>query len=756
MSELELSFATKDKKKAEKAIAAQGLDLSFTVEKADRPMLASDLTQQIISDRAAGKFPQKAEGFIDSAADFFTGNARETNATENLPELGGEMGVNQLLGKEVPASASVALLTAVNPVEFVKILEKNTDKPLNVRSDEAGNVILEFEGREVILNKPGFSPIDALQLGGAATLFAPSTRLAAGSATLGKAVLTGGAASGATQTAIETQQSLEGGDIDPTDIGVSTLAGGASEVALPIIRGLGNFVKGKISGGTVSKEVIEEAQEFIINAGISPDVAKQLDAKTLLDLSGIARDATEQGGEFGIQSSKGQQSGSAAQLSLEDRLRSGALGEKAQNIMLAFEETQRQQVNQARSGVAEQLGGEPLTRGQAGQVVKQGIQGAEQAAEEAVSLAYEEVGDVAISPDGVSNILKATRGALRSVEFDKTLPETSKLLDQIQGFEKKIKSINKSKNITLKPIDMKRIEQMRRRLNTAIGAADNLSDKRQVRIMKRAFDDGIDKAIDQGLYSGDKAAVESLKQARSTFAEYAKVFRSNPQKTKSGRNIPDKAGDLIERIVADNPTDEQVVNQLLGAANINNSAGTVIARRYKQILGEDSEGWQAIRQEAFKRLVKSNKVNGEEVISAQQSIKAYDDAIDKAGSLMRELFSNKELATMRRFLNEVKKTQPDLVRSRENPSGTTQVASKTIQDTFNRLTQALAFGGEPLFAITAAGVSKSKGFKSTGQAKDAIRPFTNFKAAPALPAAGVTASASSASQSQQGAAPSSR
>jgi hypothetical protein len=243
-------------------------------------------------------------------------------------------------------------------------------------------------------------------------------------------------------------------------------------------------------------------------------------------------------------------------------------------------------------------------------------------------------------------------------------------------------------------------------------------------IMKRSFDDYLDAAVRDALFSGDDAALAELKNARGLFSEYAKKFRAQPKKGKSGRTVDrDEAGQFVEKIVDANPTDEQIVNAVFGANGFNKGSGAAMANRFKSILGESSDGWVSIRQAAFKRLIKTNRVNGEDVISGQKTLKAVEDAMEKNASLMKEVFTAEEMGLIRRFAMQVKRTQPDLVRSRENPSGTGQVVAKSLSDVIRRISQALAMTGEPLLAATTTGVSVAKGFRNSSQAKNAVRPF---------------------------------
>ena len=242
--------------------------------------------------------------------------------------------------------------------------------------------------------------------------------------------------------------------------------------------------------------------------------------------------------------------------------------------------------------------------------------------------------------------------------------------------------------------------------------------------MKRAFDDYLDDAVQKALFAGDDQSLEALKNARGLFADYAKKFRAQPTRGRSGRTVDrDEAGQFIEKIIDANPTDEQIVNAVFGASGLNKGSGAAMAKRFKSILGNDSEGWNAVRRQAFNRLIKTIKINGDDVVSGQQTLKAIDDATKNNGSLVKEIFSKEELGLIRRLALHIKRTQPDIVKSRENPSGTAQVAGKAFGDVIKRLGNAFAFSGEPLLMATSSGVSVSKGFRNSSKAKNAIKPF---------------------------------
>ena len=147
-----------------------------------------------------------------------------------------------------------------------------------------------------------------------------------------------------------------------------------------------------------------------------------------------------------------------------------------------------------------------------------------------------------------------------------------------------------------------------------------------------------------------------------------------------------------------------------------------MARRFKDILGEKSEGWRAIRLAAVRRLIKTNTVNGNEIVSGSKTLRAVNDAIEKNGTLVDVLFTRQEIGLLRRLLPLG--TQPDLVRSRENPSGTAQVASKGLADIVKKL--GIAFGDVVLLGA-ATGAKKAQGIRAVTKAKSATKEFKPFQ-----------------------------
>ena len=700
-----------------------GIDLSFM---ASDPLTATQQAQQIVADQDAGKFPQGSRvdrAWYEKAGDVITGNDRETTQSQQLPELGIDgIGLKDFLGEKASTKLAATMVFTPNPVENIQMLDNALDGKLQVRADEAGNIIVNNpeNGATAMLNKPGFTWSDFSNVVGLGVAYAPAGKLASGAKTLWDGFTKMALGSGAIQTGIEATQLSEGGNFDTMDIGISAGFGGASQVLVQALAKRLPILRQQISNNGITDKIRTEFKEAAADVGLNADdITDDVIVQALKQAQQSTRPSQQLAiageREFDIPLTSGQRSLDDAALSTEDRLRSGIMGEKSQRTMRDFEtEEQIPAIDRAAQQVKTQLG---EVDGSPGGVVRDGILTAERTAAGAVDDAYDQVGKAELSVEGMKGLFRHVKNSVRGVEFDQTLPQTKTLLDNASKFQKLIKGMEGK---GLRPLDIKRIEQMRKRMNTAVNAADNPADRAQVMAMKNAFDDYLDTAMQKALFSGDDASLEALKNARGLFAEYAKKFRPQPIRGKSGRVVDrDEPGQFVEKIISANPTDEQIVNAVFGASNLNKPAGVQMARRFKEILGADSEGFKAVRTAAVKRLIKTNKINGKDIISGQQTLKAIDDALEKNGTLLKELFTKEEIGLLRRFAAQVKRTQPDIVKSRENPSGTAQVLSKAASNI-------MKFGDLSLL-VTAKGIEATKGFRNSAKASNAVRPFQEIK-----------------------------
>lgn len=654
-----------------------------------------------------------------------TGEANQTDQTRGLPEF--DMPFEW---SKRQAKTALGMMTTFDDKDRMKVLATNYPD-LTFSEDEKGNIIVDgsaYGAEKGVLNAPGVSLRDLAAVGFNVAAFTPAGRLAKGGVLASSAKV--GAGSAATQAGIDVAGQAAGrtqdvavGNIKGADVLAAAAGGAGAEL---VFRALGRvlpMVKERIRTQGLTKELRSELEQVARRLGISlkdysDDALRKIANEIDDSVAPAQRLAIADELEFDIPLTRGQRSLDDAQLSFEDRARAGMFGDRSQRTMRQFELGQQEPAIQAaKQRIAGEMGGEIIDApGRAGATLGQAVREADDAAYAAVREAYDAIGDTTLNAEGMTGLLRATRRALNSVEFDKKLPQTASILGEISSAQRQLARLEKA-GARIKPADWQRIEVMRRRINAARQAADNNVDRRQVGIVLDAFDGQIDKAVANGLFSGD---VEGIKAARAVMSRYGSLYRENARRTASGRRIPDKAGELIQNIIYANPTDEQVVRGLFGASGVNNQFGAGIAKRLKKIVGSDSEAWGQVKQAAFLRLLKTNMVNGREVISGQQTVKAINKAINENPEVMRQLFNAGEIKTMRRFAAHVQRTQPQLLKSRENPSGTAQALVKTGRDILSRLG---FLTGEPLAMTAAAGAGGATGLRQAAKARAATKPF---------------------------------
>lgn len=186
-------------------------------------------------------------------------------------------------------------------------------------------------------------------------------------------------------------------------------------------------------------------------------------------------------------------------------------------------------------------------------------------------------------------------------------------------------------------VSLRGIDQMRKKLIAYYQASRaNPTDARAVQGIIHGFDGQIERAITEGLFSGDPRALEALQAARASHARYRQTF--GPQ------GAGDDVGTAMRRIVERNATPEEVSSMIIGSGKIGSSGTPVrIADRLEQVLGADSDGWSAIRQAMWQKASQVRGPGGE-----VDPAKSAQNILDFVGSsLAQRMFSPQERAAMR-------------------------------------------------------------------------------------------------------------
>uniref|UniRef100_UPI00356A5A15 hypothetical protein n=1 Tax=Pontibacterium sp. TaxID=2036026 RepID=UPI00356A5A15 len=707
-----------------------------------------------VAEREAMPAPQDAEQpWYQGAVDLVTGGDKNP---EELPEfdLPFELKARQ-------AKTALGLLTTFDPKEQMKIVASNYPD-LAFEEDEHGNIVVDgsaYGGERGMLNAPGISLRDLTQLGFQAAAFNPAGRAASLATTTAVRAGAGVVGAGVTQVGIDAASQYSGreenvslGNTDWREVGTASLFGGGAEIASSVLgRMVPAFRKQFIETGEVTDDMRQAFLKAAEKKGLSADAVNDELIRDYMNLSknGMPTDqmgdmrkamrADELTDEFDIPYTRGQATGSPRQLSTEDNLRYGSMGEKGQQVIRNFDEHQDQAIAAAKNKVQAGLSSADAPQiekvNDAGQIVGDALRSKAAALDSAVGEAYDAVGDAYLNSDGLKGLMKATKNSVRGIEFDPKLKGTADILQGVRSMEKLINAFDGQ----LKPMHLKRIEAMRRRFNTSIGAAENPSDKRQLMQMKTAFDNYLDTAVDNALFAGDNGALDALKNARSLRTTYALKFQRSDKKTRSGRSIKDDAGHIIERIIEANPTASETANYFFGATKLSKGGGARLANRVKSVLGAESSEWNALREAAFLKLTATE--TGTKPVSAKMFASRLDDALKGNGAeLMKELFTGKERLQFARLSMAVKKAD----KSPQNGSKTSYQLANTVSQFLprwfsnfaQRAEMAAGMAGEPVaFVASRAAGAGAKAIEGRGGVKAAkaatserfLRPFNKVK-----------------------------
>lgn len=192
-------------------------------------------------------------------------------------------------------------------------------------------------------------------------------------------------------------------------------------------------------------------------------------------------------------------------------------------------------------------------------------------------------------------------------------------------------------NITA--VDLRGVDQARKRLVAHYRVArgsNNASDVRATERLIDGFDNQVERAITEGLFSGDPRALQAIQEARGAYSRYARAYR--PQQA------GDDVGGAMRRIIDRQATPEEIANMVIGSGRLGNAGLPVrLADRLEQVLGRGSDAWSSIRQGIWQR-ASQIRTTGGEIDPARSASNILEFA---NSSLGRRMFSQQELRAMR-------------------------------------------------------------------------------------------------------------
>lgn len=387
----------------------------------------------------------------------------------------------------------------------------------------------------------------------------------------------------------------------------------------------------------------------------------------------IPAQRTAQAAEFDIPLTRGQTTGNTTQQAREEALLQGTRGDAAQQIMQSARNSQNEAIQAAATRIGADISGASLARmvpaSEAGEITLNAVRRAAEDLRTNAQMLYQRAEDInpTISansadflPQNVAyHLVNGTDFTLSAAEH----PTAFRALRLIDG----IAETGQMTNPTLRYpsttgtgiVPLTELMRVRRQINALTGV--NPADSQAIREVRNAFDRAIKDLFDEQMFSGDPRAIQAWQGADFDYSRFRAMTNPKPG---------DAAGRIISRIIDQDVTPQQMANWLYGTnvvAPPQTSAS--VARSLRELFGETSEEWNAIRAGMWSRLVTQIN-NPEEMLTAGQIAKNITGFVTGRGaSLAATLFTPAERDLMRRYANTLRLLIPDAEAMNPSRSG---------------------------------------------------------------------------------------
>ncbi len=604
------------------------------------------------------------------------------------PEIAksGELG-NNLEGTTLGQSAKIAAAyaTSPDPVAIADIAEKTL--PGSKRKiDQYNNQIIEWNGKDYYINRPGASSSDAYKLLADTAAFYPAARISATMANLWARA--GLAIPAFFTTSVGQDLAAQGlGSDQPVDLERATFAsagGVVGEFLAPTVLKLWRSLFSSrqfYRGGKLTPQGEAAAKQ----AGLNPDDMGSAEAQIFgsnlryaadrygAEAPNVAAGRT-QSGEFGVKLSKGQRTQDPAQLRRESLASQGASTDEAQAAMRNADLEQQLALARAADDIGEELNPQ-ATMGSsrdAAEALQQRTRSQYEDVRKGASDAYNKVEAATNQPsfqkqsviDMRNQMTKKFREDFGFSYSADLQPRVAKVIKRLRQF---VPERVRRRNF---PFYLGELERLRRSINKQIDGAPN-QERVMLTSLKRDFDSWMDTAIEKAMVDGDTAVIDQLKKARGLWSNYRQTFGVN---AKTG----DAGGKFVQKILDPQTAPEEVVKGIFGVTRAYPSNSPRIIAKLKQALGEGGMaevremGWTTIVDKAISDSVQG----GSRKLSPQKFVTAFQKAMKENLTAMKQLYSETELQKMRRFASLAERT----IRPTTNPSGTVAGLSTVIRD----------------------------------------------------------------------------
>ena len=375
--------------------------------------------------------------------------------------------------------------------------------------------------------------------------------------------------------------------------------------------------------------------------------------------------------EFRVPLTRGQASDDFLERSFEDAASKGGRGPGPVSVLRPFYQDQREAVLRA----GRDLGGQRFQGlNSAGETVSEGVKAAARDLRDQVDAAYDAArrAQADLSADAVPDFVATVKGAVDPGVADllqggaddvaRIFPGTGAAMRLADNLVDEIARAGQNGG-QVTAVQFDRFEMFRRTLNQLIDGSKS-SDRRALLAMKANFDGWMDGAVTRQLFNGNQGFLDAYRRARSLRTDFARRFEG------SRANV---GGQALNDIVTSNADEVQTINYLLGVAdNFGGKKVLPAVQTIKEALGANSEGFQALREAAVFKIMRTGEQAGKDRVAAKTLATAFRNATDGRGApVFRELFSADELNRMRRFER--------LLRVIDPPEGSVQVSATALE-----------------------------------------------------------------------------
>lgn len=596
-------------------------------------------------------------------------------------------------------------MSTTDPRALQDIVLKNVEGARG-GEDAEGNPYVVIDGKPYYTNKQGLSSTDVLGFVGDLIQFLPAAKIA----TIGKGLLTrmglGGATTGAISAGKETSAQMlgSGQEFDTAKVALDTAFGAGGQAVgdaltmyirsrKPVLNSAGKpskmFLDDLKAAGIDFESFGDKGQQAILDAykNLGTAFAKEADRVTA-----VAAQA-----DSPIPLTVGQATGDVRQIAREEAMRQGGRGGAAQKIMTNFERKQREAITSEAMDLGSRIAptGSANTQYEAGGVLYETLRQKQKDLKSGVSQAYSQTDLRALNipAEATNSLTGRVSNAIKEGDFilDKTLtPAAAKAYDDLVNAIPKIEGANVSQ------INLKSLERTRRNLGAYFKAASTDADRNAVSALTRQFDDWLDDTITKGLASGDTAQLDKLKEARTLARDYYSKFKVDP------KSADVDAQRVIDKIINKDLTPVETMNYLFGSAKLGeNQTAVRVAKRFKELFGENSPEFDQFRQAAYLRLVQDTQGN----IKPNASIvREVDELIMGRGTaLAKEIFTPEQVNSLKQFRTALGKTVTPAEAT--NPSKTGYEVARLFEDIakFGGTVGALAGGDLATTAVVGGG-----------------------------------------------------